>query len=661
MRLPLPRRRSWGMLVPLDVPFEERSAATWAGARFDRRLRIWVADIEGVSSSSPAEELERLAGPKLARFLPPEYSIPRLRWADLNDGTPSLRRFSLGSLPSFLAPHPDPAAAPDGTPVISLRPHQQEASDAIVAAHRVGLPGFLLADEVGLGKTFAVIDAVHRLAQGRKSGLRVLVLAPLSVVPAWRRSLSLVGDGGHLWVVSNYERARQLLSVPASAKSAKRTRTKNRRHAAEGRSILSWDVVICDESHRLKNPASQRSTATRRLISTGPSGERSQPAFTIWMSATAGQNPLELAYLAPLLAARTGQSARSLADFEEWCRHLGFGVRRGRFGNWEWAGSAADPKDPKAAARRRADLWRMRRLLFDPFDASLLSVSDSARRRRGAAFRDELASLPADVPDGSPAPKPASGQVVAALRRRPQDVAGWPELVRVLMPQELSSSERALYEEAWEEFRSEMARLDLVEDHPASRSRTASALVAALRFRQKASLLRAPHTAALIRDMLADGFQVAVSVQFLESAEVISRHLDGVSHVVLSGEVEAAERERRRLAFQSGESPVVLFTPTEGFSLHASEILSSEAGVEQRASSAPRTLLIHDLRWSALELAQIEGRTHRDGQSAVAHYLFAEGTVEETVVSRVLSRLSDMAEMLGDDTVVLDELLALVD
>jgi len=29
-------------------------------------------------------------------------------------------------------------------------------------------------------------------------------------------------------------------------------------------------------------------------------------------------------------------------------------------------------------------------------------------------------------------------------------------------------------------------------------------------------------------------------------------------------------------------------------------------------------------------------------------------------VSRVLSRLSDMAEMLGDDTVVLDELLALV-
>lgn len=619
----------------LSVPFEERTTARFRGARWDPKRKIWF---------HPGPDLPAA----LAAYAARPYSPEALTQLELRGGSLSTLRLPG---PHELAPNPASAHAPE------LRPHQKEASAAIVAARHAGLPGFLLADEVGLGKTYSVIDAVRRLGRGRKTPLRVLVLAPLSVVPAWRRSLSIFGDGGHVWVVTNYERAKSLLSVPASAKEAKRTRTRNRRHAAQGRSVVSWDVVICDESHRLKNPASQRSTAVRRLISTGPSGDRANPAFTIWMSATAGQNPLELAYLAPLLAARTGQRVRSLSDFEEWCRSLGFGVRRGRFGNWEWAGVSSDPKDAKAQSQRTADLVRMRRLLFDPFDPSILTVSDSARRRRATRFQEELAGL--DMAAAAIAPPARPGEVVAALRRRPQDVAGWPELVRVLIPQELTPSERALYEEAWEEFRAAMAHLDLAKG-PSARDRSSSALVAALRFRQKASLLRTEHTARLVRDMLDDGFQVAVSVQFLESAQAISRHLDGVPHVVISGEVATDERERRRVAFQLGECPVVLFTPTEGFSLHASELLSAGGASPLRATDTPRTLLIHDMRWSALELAQIEGRTHRDGQAATAHYLFAQGTAEEKVASRVLARLSDMAEMLGDDTLVLDELLALL-
>jgi hypothetical protein len=61
-------------------------------------------------------------------------------------------------------------------------------------------------------------------------------------------------------------------------------------------------------------------------------------------------------------------------------------------------------------------------------------------------------------------------------------------------------------------------------------------------------------------------------------------------------------------------------------------------------------MIIHDIRYSALDQHQIEGRTHRDGQNAIAYYAFAEGTIEEQIVSRTIDRLADMATMLGDDT-----------
>src|SRR5690606_8802521 len=103
--------------------------------------------------------------------------------------------------------------------------------------------------------------------------------------------------------------------------------------------------------------------------------------------------------------------------------------------------------------------------------------------------------------------------------------------------------------------------------------------------------------------------------------------------------------------FQRGEVPVCLFTVTEGISLHAGEVAID-------GSDQPRALVIHDPRWSAIATAQIEGRTHRDGQAAVAWHTFAEDTVEGDVVDALLARLEDMAGLLGDDTTGLDALLA---
>ena len=72
-------------------------------------------------------------------------------------------------------------------------------------------------------------------------------------------------------------------------------------------------------------------------------------------------------------------------------------------------------------------------------------------------------------------------------------------------------------------------------------------------------------------------------------------------------------------------------------------------------------MIIHDIRYSAQDQHRIEGRTHRDGQNAIACYAFAEGTIEEQIVSRTIDRLSDMATMLGDDTTWVAEMTALLD
>jgi hypothetical protein len=313
----------------------------------------------------------------------------------------------------------------------------------------------------------------------------------------------------------------------------------------------------------------------------------------MWLSATAGQNPLELSYVASLLAATTGEKVSNLKDFEGWCRDVGLGVTRGAYGRWDWRGDAADCE-------------KVRALLFEP----------------GAA------------------------RVAGALRRRPEDIAGWPELNRMLAPIGLEGEARALYREAWTAFREEMALA------PAGKN-PQGALAATLRLRQKGSLLRVEGTVELALELLDNGHQVAISVAFIETLEALAAALDeaagGGGCARIHGRLGAAEREHERLRFQRGDTRVCLFTVEEGISLHQGEM-----------NEVPRSAIIHDLRWSAIQMAQIEGRCHRDGRFAQVYWVFADETIEERIAVVVSRRIAAMKGMVGDDTATLREIEALL-
>ena len=522
----------------LDVPFAMRGVATASGARWDADHGVFV-----------------FAGDALPGALAPFRALP-YSW-ELH-----VERELAG-----VAKHE--ASKPAGT--IALRPHQDEAVRAIGAARDSKRAGFLLADDVGLGKTITAWESVLRM----KAVSTVLIVCPLAVVAHWRRTIEAMGDGGKDIVILNYDRLGKLFEVSAEAR--KKIRTK--KGLARAGTAPELDVIVWDESHRCKNPTAARSKLAAKL--------NANAGFRLWLSATAGQNPLELSYLAPLLASATGSRAADLKDFETWCLDQGLGVTRGAYGKWDWRGDAADCE-------------KVRALLFD-----------------GAECR-------------------------VGIRRRPEDIAGWPAINRILTPIELDGEARSLYEQAWTEFRSAM------ELAPRGRD-PKSALAATLRLRQKSSLIRAQGTVELTRELLENGHQVAISVAFIETLASLRASfetgLGAVACAVIHGGVPAAMREEERLRFQRGEARIALFTVEEGISLHQGEY-----------ADIPRSEVIHDLRWSAIQMAQIEGRCHRDGRFAQVYWAYADDTIEERIAQVVARRIQSMKEMIGDDVETLREI-----
>ena len=529
----------------LDVPFAMRAVATASQARWDASHGVFLYE---------GRELPAALAPFRAQPYSWEIHVQR----ELAGAT-SVR-----------------ASPPAGA--IELRPHQRDAVTTIAAARASGLPGFLLADDVGLGKTITAWWAIREM----RDVTSVLIVCPLAVIAHWRRTIEAMGDGGKDIILLNYDRLGKLFEVSDAAR--KRIRTK--KGLARAGTAPALDVLVFDESHRCKNPTAARSKLAAKLVASA--------GFCLWLSATAGQNPLELSYLAPLLAHATGARAKDLKDFEQWCIDQQLGVTRGQFGKWEWR---ANP----------ADCEKVRALLFDA---------------------------------GAPR------TTAAGIRRRPEDIVGWPAINRILLPLELAPDARALYDEAWTAFRRELELAPRGKD-------PRSALAATLRLRQKSSLVRAAGTVELARELLDNGHQVAISVAFLETLtalrEAFERGVGAIPCAAIHGGLAAPQREDERLRFQRGDARIVLFTVEEGISLHQGE-----------HNDAPRSEIIHDLRWSAIQMAQIEGRCHRDGRFAQVYWTYADATIEDKIARVVAGRIQTMKEMIGDDVETLREIETLL-
>ncbi|HEX8851560.1 MAG TPA: DEAD/DEAH box helicase [Gemmatimonadaceae bacterium] len=150
---------------------------------------------------------------------------------------------------------------------VTLWPHQRDAVSRLRAAI-AEFRGALLADDVGLGKTFVALAVASRYA-------RPLVVAPAALRAVWRDASARAAV--EVTVIS----MEQLSRGPVAAPDA--------------------DFVIVDEAHHARNPATKRHAALARLVA---------GADTLLLSATPVHNSRD--DLAALLALFLGARARAL-------------------------------------------------------------------------------------------------------------------------------------------------------------------------------------------------------------------------------------------------------------------------------------------------------------------------------------------------------------
>ena len=464
------------------------------------------------------------------------------------------------------------------TNLIEGRYYQNDAKIVIDHAYKKGLNGFLLADDVGLGKTITT-----GLFLQDKPFQKILIVTTLAAVPHWRNVfLKMIFKDKDI-IIINYDKLQKLFDYNEKAykSTAKTRKTKNKRLAGNAGVAEEFDAIVFDESHKLKNNTTIRTKLAMKLA------EKSK--FVLYLSATAGQNPLELSYLAPLIAQVTGESVKNMQDFEKWCQKMKLGITRGDFGKWLWDGS-------------QESIDKIQSWLF-------------------------------------------KGKIPAAIRRIPNDIKGYPEISRNMTTLEFDAEEIHQYNLMWSAFQKEVQNVK-----SSSGKDKKNGLVAQLRFRQKASLLKIPYTIEYTEDLLENGNQVAISVAFKDTLFQIRDQLEKkkIKCSVIHGELNVKEKEAERLKFQKGETTVVLFTVEEAISLHQGE-----------HNNAPRAMLIHDLRWSGISMTQIEGRTHRDGKFSQIYWLYIKDTIEEQIAQIVLNRVINMKSLVGDDTQVLKDIEAL--
>jgi len=138
--------------IILDIPFSYRDIAAKAGARWDSEIKAYF--FEKRSGQALPFDLEGFE----AKLFSWEEKIQR----ELNGA-------AFAIVPAQKS--------------ITLRPHQLTAVEAIFSAYKKGYPGFLLADDVGLGKTFAAWAGILKIVEGSQETWKILIVSPLVSSP----------------------------------------------------------------------------------------------------------------------------------------------------------------------------------------------------------------------------------------------------------------------------------------------------------------------------------------------------------------------------------------------------------------------------------------------------------------------------------------------
>jgi SWI/SNF-related matrix-associated actin-dependent regulator 1 of chromatin subfamily A len=208
--------------------FETKDLAKSAGLRFNGDLRRWETRF--------AETASRLRDYADAAALAAMDSVVQAAEAS--------RAASVDALPEAVAAIP----LPDLPAGLSLMPFQAAGVRAILASEGQGRRSWLLGDEMGLGKT---VQALVLIASW---GGPVLVVCPASLRRNWAREAIKWLPGRRVHIIQNGKDA-----IPDDADVLIVSYEGATKRATE--LARSWAVLVCDESHAVKNREAKRTQA----------------------------------------------------------------------------------------------------------------------------------------------------------------------------------------------------------------------------------------------------------------------------------------------------------------------------------------------------------------------------------------------------------------
>ncbi|KAG2410642.1 Protein CHROMATIN REMODELING-like protein [Vigna angularis] len=160
-----------------------------------------------------------------------------------------------------------------------LYPHQREGLTWLWSLHSLGKGG-ILGDDMGLGKTMQICGFLAGLFHSRLIR-RALVVAPKTLLPHWIKELSVVGLSektreyfGTSTKLREYElqyilqdKGVLLTTYDIVRNNSKSLRGSNYLNDDESEDDATWDYMILDEGHLIKNPSTQRAKSLLEIPS----------------------------------------------------------------------------------------------------------------------------------------------------------------------------------------------------------------------------------------------------------------------------------------------------------------------------------------------------------------------------------------------------------
>ncbi len=593
---------------------------------------------------------------------------------------------------------------------VELKPHQ------VFVAHRVvqhPKPRFLLADEVGLGKT---IEAGMILKELRARGLveRVLALVPANLVNQWQRELRSKFNEDFVpydsMTLRYLEREHPDENpwalnqrIITSLQLARREPT--REQLAE----VKWDAVIIDEAHHLRRyleGVDERGRLRIRNTQTYLVGEIASGNADSLLFLTATPLQLTSYELFSLLALLDPSLFPSFSDFEQFRL---FALRRI---NEAHSILQAHPS-PDEYHHLRVIWEELRKLLSDVPEIPPLSQMDETARLNCQNILRDLHQI---------------SKVMIRNRRR--EIGGFPPRTAHVIPVDLTPEEMALYEavtdyvgrgyRAAKHAQDVIAGFLMVTFQKILTSSTRALLAALERRRAKlrgddfdaelAQILAGDRIAGegLAEVLVTDGeggeWESQEFSQILTRAEVSAqreivgaelRTLDGLIASIksLNQDSKAIQLVKaiRRILESDPQEKVLIFSQfletqrylkwileQEGFTVQTfsgnmsarekdeaverfrenSQILiSTEAGGEGRNFQFCHIMFNYDLPWNPMRIEQRIGRVDRIGQRrSVQIYNFAAtGTIEERILQVLQQRIRLFEETIGSLDPILGE------